>query len=152
MDCEGMHSSQNPYKRSRIMDDRNKVQIDSVGGRRPQETLNKSSGMTARHQERIDDLARSALECADQRQAVLRFAMAKSFGMGALVSEKVEHVLRVGPMTIREFRKHVVPMLSTAANLFKQGARCAQIDREYDQMIDREGEGPPLLPSGEAEN
>lgn len=128
------------------MDDGRKPSEDPLANPRPQSLARKPSTMSVRHRERLDDLARTALDCKDPRQAVVRYAMAKSFGMAAWVAENLEHIR---PMAIREFRKNVLPILSTAAALTKQGARCAQIDREYDQAPERNDESYDS-PSGTA--
>jgi hypothetical protein len=152
IDREGSLLFQGRNIRKMIMDDLSKPQQTPRVARNSQELRGKPAAMASRHQERIDDLARSALDCEDPRQAVLRYTMAKSCSMGAVVVDNVETVLRGCPMSLREFRKNIVPLLSTAANLFKQGARCAQIDREYDQTTEKNGDSLPLLPGGEAEN
>lgn len=134
------------------MDDRNKTQIDSLRGGHSLNEPSKPSAVRVRHQERVDELMSLALKCLDSRQALVRYGMAKSFGLGASVAEKVERLLQPGSLNMREFRKQALPVISATTNLFKQGARLAQIDLEYDQMRERESDGPPLLPSDEAES
>ena len=134
------------------MDDRNKMPFDFPAGGRSQSEPCKPSAVMAQHQERVDELMSLALKSSDCRQALVRYGMAKSFGLGASVAEKVERLLQPGSLNTREFRKQVLPVISATTNLFKQGARLAQIDLEYDQMRERESDGPPLLPSDEAES
>jgi len=118
-----------------IMDDHQNPRVETLPSVRKQSLPGKAPATALRHQERIDELANSALDCKDVRQAVVQFAMAQSFEMAAIVGQQVQRGLAV-PLTVREFRKNILPMLSTAATLIKQGARCAQIDREYEQASD----------------
>lgn len=149
---ERIYSSSISSKGQMVMDDRNKPQADSPVGNHSQIELRKPSAMMARHQDRVDELMSLALKCRDPRQALVRFGMAKSFGIGASVAERAERLLQTPSLGQREFRKQVLPVITVTSNVFKQGARLAQIDLEYDQMAERNGDGPPLLPGGEAED
>lgn len=129
------------------MDDQKKPQVEALPSIRKEGPLGKLPATAVRHQERMDELANSALDCKDVRQAAVRFAMAQAFEMAALVGHQVHRGLAV-PLTFKEFRKSVLPMLSTAATLIKQGARCAQIDRAYEQADDGD-DGPHQPPDAE---
>ena len=151
-ECERSSTNRVLSKGQKVMDDRNKTQIDSLGGGHSLNGPCKPSAVKVRHQERVDELMSLALKCSDSRQALVRYGMAKSFGFGASMAERAERLLQASSLSAREFRKQVLPVISATTNLCKQGARLAQIDLEYDQMRERESDGPPLLPSDEAES
>jgi hypothetical protein len=149
---ERPYSSSIFRKGQMVMDDRNKPQIDSPAGIHSQVEPRKPTPVTARHQDRVDELASLALKCRDPRQALVRFGMAKAFGIGASVAERAERLLQVTSLGPREFRKQVLPVIAVTGNAFKQGARLAQIDLMYDQIAEKNGDGPPLMLGGEAED
>jgi hypothetical protein len=132
-----------------VMDDRKKLfeQLPANGGAKaaPQDAI------TARYRKRLDDVVESGVGCDDARQAIVRCAMAQLLGVSAVITSNIENDLRERPMSIRELRKHVVPVLQCVNALTKRGTQCAQLDREYDPTPGDAGERRASLPYIEPE-
>lgn len=136
--------------RSVIMDDRHKKHEDALINRRTHNSERAPTSAADRHRERITDLAMSASDLEDHRQAVFRYATAKFLGMSTSVAQQVEDELREQKMTIRELRKYALPVLTCMGTLAKQALRCAQLDRDYGSAPDRKHEPQLSLPRSDS--
>lgn len=132
------------------MDDRHKKHEDALINRRTHNSERAPTSAADRHRERITDLAMSASDLEDHRQAVFRYATAKFLGMSTSVAQQVEDELREQKMTIRELRKYALPVLTCMGTLAKQALRCAQLDRDYGSAPDRKHEPQLSLPRSDS--